>query len=265
MRQNRDIAEGRLGRRPGTVMVMIKPRMLVLAVAGLLLTACSQTSTAEGGGGSSLPKTLFLGDSVAVGEAQPMTAAFKAAGAGFESIAAEGGGNVVGPFSEKSWPDIEKKISSAKPGLVIYQSTSYDWGSEEEQKAGYEKLVLTARNAGAKTMFVTMPPIKADDFYKDHMTELAQTAEVARTVADGSGGQAVALDASPVWGSQYVQNKDGKADRSSDGIHTCPQGAARFTQWLLTELTKQYPDFHPAAPDTWANTGWSADGHFKGC
>ena len=73
------------------------------------------------------------------------------------------------------------------------------------------------------------------------------------------------LDAKAVWGSTYQQVRDGKADRSADGVHTCPQGAARFANWLLGQLAKLFPGFTPAAEQSWANTGWSADDHFRGC
>jgi peptidoglycan/LPS O-acetylase OafA/YrhL len=56
-----------------------------------------------------------------------------------------------------------------------------------------------------------------------------------------------------------------QTDRSKDGIHTCPQGAARFAGWLLTKLTTVLPGFTPPAADSWANSGWSADKHFQGC
>ena len=54
------------------------------------------------------------------------------------------------------------------------------------------------------------------------------------------------LDAAEVWGSTYRRTRDGKPDRSADGIHTCPQGAARFTSWLLAELADSFPGFIPA-------------------
>jgi hypothetical protein len=73
------------------------------------------------------------------------------------------------------------------------------------------------------------------------------------------------LDAGAVWGSTYQQTRDGAADRSTDGIHTCPQGAARFTAWLLGELAKLFPGFTPAAPQSWTGAGWSADARFRGC
>jgi hypothetical protein len=179
--------------------------------------------------------------------------------------ASEGGGNVVGPNAENQWQERVEKITAAKPSVVVYQITTYDWGSREEQQAAYTKLVKTASDAGAKTVFVTMPPIKADDFYQAHMADLARTTSVARAVADSSDGKALLLDASAVWGNSYQQLKDGKADRSADGIHTCPQGAARFTNWLLAGLAKVIPGLTPAPAKTWANTGWAADKHFTGC
>lgn len=73
------------------------------------------------------------------------------------------------------------------------------------------------------------------------------------------------LDASQVWGTSYQQTRDGKADRSSDGIHVCPQGAARFTGWFLKEMAERHPGFTPPAAGEWANTGWAGDQHFIGC
>jgi hypothetical protein len=119
--------------------------------------------------------------------------------------------------------------------------------------------------AGAKLVFVTMPPIRPDDFYQPHMADLNRAPDVAREIAAAAPDQAGVLDASAVWGTTYRQTRDGKADRSGDGIHTCPQGAARFTGWLLAELAKLFPGFTPAPAQSWANTGWSADKHFKDC
>ena len=251
---------------------MTKTSRLVLALTGLLLaTACSGQATATTGAtatgapGPGLGTVLFLGDSVAVGESLPMTAAFQASRTGFRSIAADGGGNVVGPFSDHNWQQLPGQISAAKPGVVIYQITTYDWGTQQDQQAAYDRLLSTVTDTGAKLIFVTMPPIRPDDFYQSHLADLNRTTGVARTVAANSAGKATVLDAGAVWGNAYQQVRDGKPDRSADGIHTCPQGAARFTSWLLGTLAKMFPGFTPAGPQTWANTGWSADRHFQGC
>jgi hypothetical protein len=254
-------------------------RVLVLGLTGaiLLTTACSSRPTATNAPASTgaaaasktpssgLSKVLFLGDSIAVQEALPLAAALKASHVGFQSIAEVGGGNVVGPFSGQHWTTLPAQITSAKPTVVIYQITTYDWATPQQQQQAYEKLLATVTGAGAKLIFVTSPPIKPDDFYQPHMTALNRAPDAARTVAASSSGKATVLDSSAVWGSTYQQFRDGTADRSADGIHTCPQGAARFTSWLLGALAKLYPGLTPAPPQTWANAGWSASSDFTGC
>ncbi len=256
---------------------MTTPSRLAPGLIGLILltAACSGPPTATGvpaGAGSAgatagpgLSSVLFVGDSVAVGEALPLDAAFAASNVRFRSIAADGGGNVVGPFADNTWKTLPGQISSARPSAVVYQITTYDWGSRQEQQAAYRRLLTTVASSGARLVFVTAPPIRPDDFYAPHMADLARAPSVARAVAEGSSGRASVLDADAVWGSTYQQVRDGRADRSADGVHTCPQGAARFANWLLGALAKLFPGFTPANPQDWANTGWSADRHFVGC
>ncbi|WP_328609735.1 SGNH/GDSL hydrolase family protein [Amycolatopsis sp. NBC_00345] len=251
---------------------MTKTRNLVFGLAGLSLLlagACSgqpaAPTGAAGGTGAGQPKVLFTGDSIAADEALALTAAFQAGGTPFESIAEDGGGNVLGPFADKNWEKLPGQIAAAKPAVVVYQITTYDWGSQPEQQAAYDRLLTTATGAGAKLVFVTMPPIRPDDFYQPRMADLGHARAAAQAVAAGSSGRATVLDASAVWGSAYQQTRDGKADRSSDGIHPCPQGAARFTSWLLGELAKVNPGITPPSAESWANTGWAADARFKGC
>jgi hypothetical protein len=212
-----------------------------------------------------LAEVAFLGDSIAEGEALPMTSAFRASDTGFTSLAAAGGGNVVGPFADQGWKTLPARLASAHPTVLVYQITTYDWGSQQQQQAAYRKLLTTVTGDGAKLVFVTMPPIRADDFYRPHMADLGHATAAARAVAAGSSGRAGVLDAGAVWGATYQQDKNGRADRSSDGIHTCPQGAARFTNWLLGRLHTLYPGFTPASARSWANTGWSANREFHGC
>jgi len=255
---------------------MVTFRTLVRITAGLSLLlagACSTepASTAGTGAGSGpselaappagLSRVILVGDSVAQGHGLAIGAALGAAGVEFHSMASDGGGTVVGPTSDQLWAELPERLRTAKPSTVIYQITSYDWGTEPKQKAAYERLLKTVRGVGAKLVVVTMPPIKPDDFYAGHMDELARAPKVARKVV----GDDVFLDANAVWGDTYQRMHDGKVDRSTDGVHTCPQGAARFTAWLLNELATMYPGFTPPAAGKWANTGWSGDKHFVGC
>ena len=258
--------------------------MLVLAGLALAAGACSAqsggadpasrttaaapaagTAGATGPAGTALSKVLFLGDSIAVQEALPLAAAFKASAVQFQSIAADGGGNLVGPDADRHWQDLPGQIASAKPTVLVYQIATYDWATRQQQQAAYQKLLAATTAAGAKLVFVTMPPIKPDDFYQPHMADLAHSEAAARAVAAGASGQATVLDATAVWGSTYQQKRGDKPDRSSDGIHTCPQSAARFAAWLLARLHEQYAGFEPAPAQAWANAGWSANPDFHGC
>lgn len=211
-----------------------------------------------------MSRVVLFGDSIAAGQSVPLHAAFDAAGIEFSSMASEGGGNVVGPNSDQVAADVADRIRSARPSTVIYQITTYDWGTADEQRDAYEKLLDTVTAEDGELVLVTMPPIRADEFYKPHLDELDSAAKVAAEVAEASD-DAILLDASEVWGEEYQRERDGKVDRSSDGIHTCPQGAARWTDWLLDELADEYPHFTQPAPEEWANTGWSDDAAFVGC
>jgi hypothetical protein len=266
LRHDRDTAAAQPGHRGGTVAAMTTSRRLALGLTGLLLltAACVDPPAATGPSPGSTT-VLLLGDSVAVGESLPLAAAFAASGVGFTSIAAEGGGNVVGPFSAENWAELPEQIAAARPTVVVYQLSTFDWGSEPEQRAAYDRLLATVTGAGADLVFVTAPPIRPDDFYAPHMADLDRGPDVARAVAAGSAGRAAVLDAGEVWGETYQQVRDGLPDRSADGVHTCPQGAARFTRWLLAELAQLHGGFTPADAGAWANTGWSADDHFRGC
>lgn len=240
----------------------------------VVLGACSQSEAAKSGPSSSgpsssdksAPKLLWVGDSIAAQLAEPLAAAAKASGVPFKSIASTGGGNVSGrdQLVESTFESLNKALGSFNPDVVIYQVSTYDWGTEKEQRAAYQKLLKTVTEAGAQLVFVTMPPIKPDGFYADHMDELERTSRLVKEVAAGSD-KAVALESSEVWGDSFQLRRNGKLIRKSDGIHTCPQGAARFTVWLLDELAGRYPGIDPAKPKSWANAGWAGDSSFKGC
>lgn len=247
--------------------------------AAFMLSACgSLTSAAENGSDSNsggwtesesaaetgVSPLLFLGDSVAAGQALPLGQAMAESGAYFVNETSTGGGNVVGPNAQAQWEDLPERLEEAEGGVVVYQLTSYDWGTPDEQREAYENLAEAASEVNADLILVSMPPIEPDEFYADHMDELATAAETAQDLA-AEDETVEFLDATAVWGTAYSREHDGEIDRSDDGIHTCPQGAARFTSWLLDELADLYPGFEPADPDQWANTGWASDDTFIGC
>lgn len=246
---------------------VVVPRPPVAEVdAGAVESGGALSGSGQGSGSrQDLSTVLFMGDSIAAGQALPLDAAMTASGLTLESIASDGGGGVVGPLAESTWAQLPAAITSVEPDVIVYQITTYDWGTEQEQRAGYERLLRVAVDAGAELVVVPSPPIRPDDFYEPHMDDLDRTDDVARDVAAGSDGRAVVLDSADVWGDTYQRERDGTPDRSSDGIHTCPQGAARFAGWLLEELAQRYPVLVPAEPQEWVDAGWAADARFKGC
>jgi hypothetical protein len=207
---------------------------------------------------------LFLGDSVAAGQAVALRQALAASGVELIDATSTGGGNLVGPNAEAQQGRLPTTLAKAEGGVVAYQLTTFDWGTEDEQRAAYDSLAQLTSAVDAELLLISMPPIESDDFYAPHMHELAHAADAARATAERLDNVEF-LDASAVWGDEYARDRDGKVDRSEDGVHTCPQGAARFASWLLEQLAALHPGFTPADSEDWANTGWSGDPIFHGC
>lgn len=245
-----------------------------VALATMALAACGTGQTDDAGSEGSAESTqgadadlspvLFLGDSVAAGQAVALRQGLAESSAEFIDATSTGGGNLVGPNAEEQWKDLPETLEQAEGGVVLYQLTSYDWGTSDEQRAAYERLAETTADLDADLLLVSMPPIEPDEFYEPHMEELATADDAARQVADDLADVDY-LDASEVWGDEYARERDGVIDRSDDGIHTCPQGAARFTSWILEQLADRYDGLSPADPDSWANTGWADSERFHGC
>ncbi len=234
------------------------------AALGVALVGCGGRGTGarpEGKSGttndvrSTGTKVLWMGDSIAGAEGPALGAALKAAGVGFKDASSAGGGTVVAGGEEitrtiaaDTWKQLARSIQSFRPTVVAYQVTTYDWGTPDQQRAAYEKLVRTAKAAGAGTVFVPAPPIRIDEFYKKYASQMRTAPEAAGEVARNSGGVAVFLDASRLWGTDASAKK---AQRASDGIHNCQQGAAAFAAWFTRELGEK-EGFTPAAVDAWA-------------
>lgn len=255
--------------RPGRSAAVATTALLTLALtgcgaehpAGTSNEGWTESSQAADAGASPV---LLLGDSVAAGEAVALRQGLAESGVTFVDATSIGGGNLVGPNAEAQWKALPQTLERAENGVVIYQITTFDWGTPEEQRAAYERLADATARVGADLLLASMPPIRPDDFYEPHVTELATAADAARRVADDHDGVGY-LDTAQVWGDTYAREHDGAIDRSDDGVHVCPQGAARFTSWLLGQLAARYAGFTPAPPASWANSGWADSDLFVGC
>ncbi|WP_371750436.1 SGNH/GDSL hydrolase family protein [Streptomyces sp. NBC_01283] len=243
-----------------------------VAALGLTLVGCGgKGSGATDEGKNQTPKSigtkvLWLGDSIAGAEAPALGAALKASGVEFKDSSSDGGGTIVDGGEEitrmisgDTWKQLTKDIEAFRPTVVAYQVTTYDWGSQDQQRAAYRKVVDTAKGAGAKVVFVSSPPIKIDGFYKQHEAQLRTASKVASEVAGRSGGTAAFFDASQVWGTDASA---GKAQRAADGVHNCQQGAAAFAKWFAGKLGAQ-ERFKPASVDTWAQKSWTGNERYS--
>ncbi|WP_128374561.1 SGNH/GDSL hydrolase family protein [Streptomyces cavernae] len=247
-----------------------------VAVLGLTLVGCGEEGTGtrdERNGNTTTSagtKVLWLGDSIAGAQAPALGAALKASGVEFKDSSSNGGGTIVDSgekitrmISNETWKQLGKDIESFRPTVIAYQVTTYDWGSQDQQRAAYQKAVDTAEEAGAKAVFVSPPPIKIDGFYRQHERQMRTAPKAAAEVAGKSGGAAAFLDAQQVWGTDASAKK---AQRAPDGIHNCQQGAATFAKWFTDELGKQ-ESFTAASVDTWAQESWTGDERYSklGC
>ncbi|MFD9789347.1 SGNH/GDSL hydrolase family protein [Streptomyces sp. NPDC059070] len=239
----------------------------VVTAAALALTACQGSGGGSGAASAgSTPaadrdshakphKLLWMGDSIGEAQAPALGAAMKAAEAEFTSMAAAGGGGVVGEVASPTWDALPKQLASVKPDVVAYQVTTYDWGTSEEQRAAYERLVKTVNEAGADLLLVSAPPFKIDDFYKPHEAAIKSAPRSAQAVAAKHPDKVHFLDATALWGTDGTA---AKAQRSKDGIHSCQQGSAAFAHWFGEQLKKRY-GFTPAPVGQWATGAWTGD------
>ncbi|PJE96421.1 SGNH/GDSL hydrolase family protein [Streptomyces carminius] len=249
---------------------------LAAAAAVLGLTACGGAddgsgsgsaadrgtgATADGqpsgtlGNGARPQRLLWMGDSIAEVEAPALGAALEAARVEFASMAATGGGGVVGEVAEPTWKSLPRKLESFAPDVVAYQISSYDWGTPDEQRTAYERLAGTVNDAGAELLIVSAPPIRMDEFYKPHEAEIRTAPKSAEEVADKHPDTVHFLDSAALWGTDSTADR---AQRSGDGVHSCQQGSAAFAKWFGEELGELH-DFAPAPAKEWANGEWTGD------
>ncbi|UNO40367.1 SGNH/GDSL hydrolase family protein [Streptomyces sp. MST-110588] len=253
---------GRTARRTTALAVTATAALLALTACGgsgdgLDTTATGGQKNGTSGTSDTKPsRLLWMGDSIGEAQAPALGAAMKAGHAEFKSMAAAGGGGVLGKeLSASTWQTLPKELKSFKPDVVAYQITTYDWGTRDEQRAAYERLAKTVNDAGAQLLIVSAPPFKIDDFYKKHEAEITTAPKAAKEVADKHPDTVRFLDASALWGSD---SSAAKAQRSKDGIHSCQQGSAAFATWFGEQLSKQY-GFTPAPVDQWATGKWTGD------
>jgi hypothetical protein len=91
--------------------------------------------------------------------------------------------------------------------------------------------------------------------------ERSRLKRIVRELAAAAPDRVTVLDPEPVWGRSVERDRDGDGvpERWADEIHVCPQGAARWTAWLLAELALRYRGVQPADAASWVNGAWLDD------
>jgi len=199
-------------------------------------------------------RVLWIGDSVAADEAPAVGAALAAAGltAIDGSFAARRLISSDGVVVEELYPPI---LTDARADVVVVQLSLWDDKYPADvQRAAYEWFWSLVGATGADLVFVTPPPMREDQTHPG----LAQQIDVVTQFVAATPGTHL-VDSDAVWGASYDADigDDSAPDRKPDGVHVCPQGAARFASWLVDELDRLYDGVTPVFPTAWARGEWS--------
>jgi hypothetical protein len=204
-------------------------------------------------------RVLWVGDSVAADLAPAVVAALSAAGLDVVDAAFAARRVITsdGVDAETLYPPI---VTGARPDVVIVQPSL--WDDEypvETQRAAYEWFWELVTGTGAELVFVTPPPVRVDQAH----ARLPQHLEVLARFVETHPGTHL-LDAVVAWGGEFDADvgDDGAPDRKPDGVHVCPQGAARLAAWLVDELDHIYDGVTPVFPSAWVGGTWATHDNY---
>ena len=197
---------------------------------------------------------LWVGDSVAADLAPALTAAFTAAGLTWTDVAGDGlrltpGGGVDpvdlwgGVLAAHTFDTVVVQLSYwDSPAGVDQMRTSFGWFAEQ------------VRARGALLVVLTPPPVRDDLVDPGLATQLQVVGEIA------AAGGVIVVDTAPAWGTTMAVDIDGDAvpDRKPDGVHVCPQGAARLAMWLLDDLAARVDGISVPPADRWVTGPWTS-------
>ena len=204
-----------------------------------------------------LHRVLWIGDSVAADLAPALGAALGAAGLELVDGAFDGARLVPSDHlePEQIYPGV---VSDAGTVDAVVVELSY-WDSPASlddlrlHLGWFRDLVL---GTGADLVIVTPPPVRADLIDPGLQRQLQVAGELVAAAPD----RVHLVDSAPVWGSEMRADIDcdGAPDRKPDGVHVCPQGAARFAAWAVDALDAYYDGISPAFPSAWVGGDWTS-------
>lgn len=219
-------------------------------VSTIAPTAAAPTFTAPR---RPVERILWIGDSVAADAAPAIGAAFAAVGVVVVdgSFAARRLVSSDGVDAEKLYPPI---IADARADVVVVQLSIWDSDHPVDvQRAAFEWFRDVVRFADADLVVVPHPPTPPAP-----SPGLASQIRIVEELVAADPDRVMLLDPTPLWGTEVDVDLDDDRvpDRKWDGVHLCPQGAARYATWLVDEVSQRY-DLPPADPAAWLTGPWT--------
>lgn len=197
---------------------------------------------------------IWSGDSGAFEEAPALSAALAATGVSMRFAGYPGTGIAPQP---KRWSVFVQPVLDHRPDVVIFQLSGWDSHfSLDEQRNAFDTYTDAVLGTGAAMVFVAPPPVDTSHVRYNVTVMLA----LAKQLAQARPHDVVVLDSLSFWGQfAYDIEGDGIPDRKPDGTHLCPQGAAKYANWLTAQLAEYFDGIDPAPPADWASGPWTTD------
>jgi len=204
-------------------------------------------------------RVVFFGDSVAYDESPAIRAALEASGLAVEIRAFPGDGLV--PAARDGINRYEAAIAESNADVVLYQISLWDLGDRTSLGLTYRAFANAVIRSGATLVFITPPPLSPPQQQNDNLDWLEGLAD---TLASDLRGQVFAVHSTQTWGTKFVidVDGDGSPERKPDGVHMCPDGAARQAKWLTDALAALLA-FEPADESLWEAGPWRADARYS--
>jgi peptidoglycan/LPS O-acetylase OafA/YrhL len=229
------------------------------ASTGTSSTTSTSTSTTVPPPRRAIGTVLWIGDSVAADMTPAIEARLAAAGVTVHDGALDGARLV--PSDGIDTVTLYDEMMTALPAdVVVVQLMSWDSPfSTEQLRVAYTWFASRVRAMDADLVVVTPPPLRPDLVEPGLERQIA----VARELVAADPEHVTLIDSSVLWGDTLVIDigDDGAPDRKPDGVHVCPQGAARFADWFAARLAERYDGLATATPQ-WLSGPWTTDARY---
>ena len=207
----------------------------------------------------SISSVLWIGDSVAADMAPALAARLAAAGISMVDGALDGA-RLVPSDGVDPVPLYDAMMTADPADVVVVQLMSWDSpATTDELRFAYTWFASRVRAMGADLVVVTPPPVRSDLVDPGLDRQIA----VVRDLVASDPQHVSLVEATMLWGDSLDIDigDDGAPDRKPDGVHVCPQGAARFADWFAARLSERFDGLQPTTAD-WSSGPWTTNARY---